>query len=528
MAMKVKIVFIAVFLFFYAAFLIQPVYSQTMTGRLKEKLVMVRNNTDNTWQNSTLERYAYDGKGRKINYSEYTWDQQGLKWDLWIDESYKYNYKNEVVYTEHINYNRQSGKISSDHIYSYQNDLPIYEKNTMNDADGNVDFITTDTRSFNDQGNAVHTLREYSSPGKNESEISESFQTYDDNGCLTGTRTETQSDYNNNRSYSWDSIGYLVKADCNRERVSYFHKNSEYSAIVLTHSEIYKLTYDGNGYLVKKKFYSGPAADTVNESNLRSTFTYVNDSLGRPLVTVRKDEDSGILYRFLGEYDGAGHQTLQEIQQSDTSEIFWFTVVKFIYTYDEYGDLVYYYGLEGYNATTGGFDINWDNTWIYNEKHFLEKELSHDWSWDWQSGQPLNITYTTLYTDRCDGNPAYAEYYRQEGDSGPQELTTKALYSYFDLANCETPPDQRESIVLFPNPASNYLNIYSEKPFGHTEILITDERGRKIFAGAVQFNNYFSVDLRGIRPGLYFVRIKNESIDTVRKIMIKSRDNYGY
>ena len=161
-------------------------------------------------------------------------------------------------------------------------------------------------------------------------------------------------------------------------------------------------------------------------------------------------------------------------------------------------------------------------------KDFLEKEIAHDWSWDWQSGRPLDITYTTHYTDRCDGNPAYAEYIRQESENSVQELTTKALYSYYDLAYCETPPDERKSIVLFPNPAGNYLNISSEIPFGKTEIEIIDDRGRTVFTRNVQFNNYYSVDLRGLRPGLYFLKIRNENINNISKFLVGGRNNFTY
>jgi hypothetical protein len=95
----------------------------------------------------------------------------------------------------------------------------------------------------------------------------------------------------------------------------------------------------------------------------------------------------------------------------------------------------------------------------------------------------------------------------------------RTTYAYFDLAECES-GQPTSAISVFPNPCHGVLNIYAEEKLGMTEILMTDALGKVIYAEEQELTNFTLVDLEGIRPGMYFLRLNNGDLEYSGKFVL--------
>ncbi len=84
-------------------------------------------------------------------------------------------------------------------------------------------------------------------------------------------------------------------------------------------------------------------------------------------------------------------------------------------------------------------------------------------------------------------------------------------------------------VVVFPNPASNQLNIrVSEVSFEKVNIIIHDISGRVVFQTEEEFDEEIferTIPVNGLRDGIYLLRISSRSWEEVRKVIIQ-KENY--
>lgn len=75
---------------------------------------------------------------------------------------------------------------------------------------------------------------------------------------------------------------------------------------------------------------------------------------------------------------------------------------------------------------------------------------------------------------------------------------------------------------LYPNPASHILNIESNKPSGTSLVSVWDSIGREVFQTEVKitwWNNPIKVDISFLPQGFYYLKIKSQGGDFVKRIM---------
>ena len=78
------------------------------------------------------------------------------------------------------------------------------------------------------------------------------------------------------------------------------------------------------------------------------------------------------------------------------------------------------------------------------------------------------------------------------------------------------------SIVVYPNPASNFALISLPKNIESFKIEITDLLGKIIFSEEVKTKvNEYKIDLEGYNDGIYFVKVTNEKMKKSFKIIVK-------
>jgi hypothetical protein len=73
-------------------------------------------------------------------------------------------------------------------------------------------------------------------------------------------------------------------------------------------------------------------------------------------------------------------------------------------------------------------------------------------------------------------------------------------------------------IEIYPNPASEVLNIRSTEPF--SEIRIMNLTGKMVMQRNINSTNE-RIDISGFVPGIYFVNVRNEQEDSTSKIIVR-------
>jgi len=78
--------------------------------------------------------------------------------------------------------------------------------------------------------------------------------------------------------------------------------------------------------------------------------------------------------------------------------------------------------------------------------------------------------------------------------------------------------DIAQSIVVFPNPAKNQLNIFS--PYANLDnIEVYDLLGKRLSENISEERKGYTIDLTSLETGVYFVRVTTENGSAVKKIV---------
>jgi hypothetical protein len=106
-------------------------------------------------------------------------------------------------------------------------------------------------------------------------------------------------------------------------------------------------------------------------------------------------------------------------------------------------------------------------------------------------------------------------------------------YTYTDVNNCEntdtstitvslctgiTQSGARDAMVIFPNPASNYLRIQNAE-YGIEKIEIMNALGQVFNSAFYMRNSELSVDVSSLNPGIYLLKVKSKEGDRVGRFV---------
>ncbi|MEZ5195504.1 MAG: YCF48-related protein [Bacteroidales bacterium] len=87
---------------------------------------------------------------------------------------------------------------------------------------------------------------------------------------------------------------------------------------------------------------------------------------------------------------------------------------------------------------------------------------------------------------------------------------------YISISNSNEP-----QIDIFPNPSSRRLIIQNDNPSSFYKIQIHDSNGKMVFGGNLLHDSPLIIDVTGYESGLYFLTISNNTMNLVKKIIVK-------
>jgi hypothetical protein len=153
-----------------------------------------------------------------------------------------------------------------------------------------------------------------------------------------------------------------------------------------------------------------------------------------------------------------------------------------------------------------------------------------------------NVAYLLWQTPEIPGNLLGYNIYRNNQKINPDivsnlfyedSLTNPSQYFYHVTAvypECEAssdtislvitnlPEKENNGVTIFPNPATNFVNIKSQNSI--IQILIMNNLGLIVFSGDFESNSV-QVNISGFNKGIYFIRIETEMGVVSEKLVIR-------
>jgi len=410
----------------------------------------------------------------------------------------KYSYDNSRQITRHFelyetaNNSYASGRLQKTN-YSYENDLLKSE------------YYTTRSFSNGDTLDYTNTLIAYAYNSSQELQSKETD--YDYNG----------SRYKSRQLFIYTSGGQIV-----REESYYFNTSiNDWSFTMSSDYEYYNTgiirkvigtkSTNGNNYAVVTTDYNELGKQVYQKEDLYDdqmvlisenyqTITEWMNNQSSKTTTFRAD---GIFsYLYLVESNTSGKPTIQrfETQNYTTDTLFLqSSLTQTAYEYDDGGDLV------RTRETRVAYDA--DSLILGGCCGFLYEAES-------------------LFTSRCDGLSAsktrrqYNYIPGTEGDIHPLPQFTREFYKYTP-SGCGYEEDQKNILTIYPNPSAGSFNIASDLlALKNTRLLLATSDGKMVREMSTPVTTMMCLDMTGIAPGLYIVRLENGDQYSVERIVL--------
>ncbi len=120
--------------------------------------------------------------------------------------------------------------------------------------------------------------------------------------------------------------------------------------------------------------------------------------------------------------------------------------------------------------------------------------------------------FENKFNYRCDGalTEEIRKNYYQSNDF-EDEYHSRILYEYITTTYCDPSADPSESIILFPNPARQYIHVLFDAPLGNSTLSIISSKGDVVRKYQGNLKSYNSLDLKPLKPGMYILKIETEN-----------------
>jgi hypothetical protein len=82
-------------------------------------------------------------------------------------------------------------------------------------------------------------------------------------------------------------------------------------------------------------------------------------------------------------------------------------------------------------------------------------------------------------------------------------------------------PDDKNQLILYPNPADDVVGLKSTMPLNLAEYLIFDVTGRLRISGRLSGNQNQTIDVKMLKSGLYFVQLRLHDKTVTSKLIKK-------
>jgi hypothetical protein len=103
-------------------------------------------------------------------------------------------------------------------------------------------------------------------------------------------------------------------------------------------------------------------------------------------------------------------------------------------------------------------------------------------------------------------------------DDSNKNILQSEMMDISILTGIENKALTENSVIIFPNPASNYINIHSESVIQH--LLVFNQMGQVVFETHADAHR-LNVDISNLERGIYLFKVITERGSSVRKVLVE-------
>ena len=282
-----------------------------------------------------------------------------------------------------------------------------------------------------------------------------------------------------------------------------------WKSVVAGFEQSYATKTDGTLWFWGKNFYPNPATTVPTQVGIASDWTTISGCYSH-IIGLKTDNTLWALgFNFYGQLGDGTNITVLSPVLSQIGVDTWLNIsagyyhslaVKSDHTLWAWGRNTFY--TLGDGTTT--------------ESH-IPIQIGTDTNWLFVSGDETNSF--ALKTDGSLYSWGY-NFHGQMGDGTNVDKSTPTFISCSTSSSITSDSSLKynESIVLYPNPASGYININKSK-FNHIEkVTITDFLGREVIHIT---GNEVNIEVDALTPGVYIVSVYNDGIRYQEKFIKK-------
>jgi hypothetical protein len=516
------------------------------------------------WKGNSKYVTIYDDTNLSMEFFSYTWIDSLQQWEYWARSQEDYDLYGNTIMEEMEYWNTDLQKWYGDYGLSKHNEQEY-------DADGNVIqkiYFQWDTTSF-DWINSTLQVYEYDTQNRNT--LSErSVWNLDDNQWDKDYKSECEYDSLGNLTlnarFDVDSVGEWTETQ--QKIMSYFYfpdtvclETSEWVNWDTDSLEWYvesRDVYEYDDYanlIMHTQYYFYEDLDSLIASRV---YKYQYDFSSNLLYYVYSiwDDDNNIWENQTKEeyeYDANNRNTIKELYR--WNEDSWSGKDKIVYTYD--ADTII-----TINYTWDDEDNNWmaeskeESCGEYNQGHYLKhyyevNELTRTWDgtygyesyWDEYGINTSNLEHCwdevvdnwyVCISELCSVDYSVAgdyiiwaedspykidesQYWECLNDETDLTLYQNEIYYYTTLSTNSNSIISDSELVVFPNPASDYLEIDNAKEYSSIKIFNTN--GNVVLNDIITANQI--IDISILKEGIYVYCLTGYSGVQNGKLIIK-------
>ncbi len=541
---------------------------------LLESVNQTYNYTTDTFEIENTTTYAYDQDSRLINRTrkgpelcmdctEYLQEELDSETENWVFNSFgRETYYSNVMKLWRKNEPQNPWELQTTSLETrkttYNEDTLVVERvvsaeHPHSDWQSSQTYDFTETYQYNNSRQVTQKISQYEITNNSyvSSEIQKREYTYENNlltvetystqslsnGEPTGfTNTTITYSYNSSQQLQSEVMDYDYHGSRYKSRKLYFYNtfgnvireegyyfNTYINDWIFSMSSDYEYyntgiirksigtTTNGNNFTVTTTDYneSGKQVFSKDElyndqmvlisENYHTITEWLNDKSSR---TTGFGSDGIYSYLYLTEFDASGKPLLFRYETQNytpDSSFLQSSLIQSIYEYDNGGDL--------FRTRETRIDYDADSLIMSGCCGFQYEAES-------------------LFASRCDGVTASTTRRQNnyitgtEGDMEPNPIFTREFYKYTPSV-CDVEENEKISISVFPNPSFDAVNISSELlTLKNTRLLLVTEDGKMVSQTSTPITTTMSLDMTGIAPGIYIIRLENGDLHATERIVI--------
>ena len=146
----------------------------------------------------------------------------------------------------------------------------------------------------------------------------------------------------------------------------------------------------------------------------------------------------------------------------------------------------------------------------------FNKQFVDSVQWDFGDGTPRASGATTAHTYTSSGSYVVQAILKNNCDS---TILLKAVTCF--TTEIDKNELNNESVLLYPNPATNILTIKTENALTLKGIIIYNILGQKLYEGSNQNQNQYDINIAYLSSGIYSVYIQTDKSLMIRKLLVR-------